>query len=119
MKKFGLIGYPLTHSFSEKYFTEKFESENLKDHEYKVFPLPNLSDFPELLKANPDLCGLNVTVPHKIGVMFYLDKLSKAAREIDAVNCIKVVKHHPVESLFTGEIPSMRLRLWGIIISAR
>lgn len=113
MKKFGLIGYPLTHSFSEKYFTEKFKRENLTDHVYKVFPLPNLSDFPELLKANPDLCGLNVTVPHKIGIMFYLDKLSDAAREIDAVNCIKVIKHHPVESLFSGEITSMRIRLEG------
>jgi shikimate dehydrogenase len=113
MKKFGLIGYPLTHSFSEKYFTEKFEKEKLEDHVYKVFPLPNLSDFPELLRANPDLCGLNVTVPHKIGVMFYLDKLSDAAREIDAVNCIKVLNHHPVESFFTGEFTSTRLRLEG------
>lgn len=113
MKKFGLIGYPLTHSFSERYFSEKFEKENLKDHVYNLFPLPNLSDFPELLKANPDLCGLNVTVPHKIGIMFYLDKLSDDAREIDAVNCIKVIKHDPVEFLFSGEIPSMRLRLEG------
>ena len=81
MEKFGLIGYPLTHSFSKKYFTEKFEREGLSDHSYELFPLPNLSDFGELLRANPDLCGLNVTIPHKIGIMFYLDEVDKAARK--------------------------------------
>lgn len=113
MKKFGLIGYPLGHSFSKKYFTEKFEREGLTDHVYELFPLQNISDIEDLLKANPDLCGLNVTIPHKIGVMFYLDKVSPDAKAIDAVNCIKVIKHKPVESFFTGELTSMKVRLEG------
>lgn len=113
MKKYGLIGYPLTHSFSKKFFTEKFEKEGLEDREYELYPLQNLSDLPELINDTPDLCGLNVTVPHKIGVMFYLDKIDPAAKEIDAVNCIKIVNHQPVEAFFSGELSSMKVRLEG------
>ncbi|MBC7745189.1 MAG: shikimate dehydrogenase [Flavobacterium sp.] len=113
MKKFGLIGYPITHSFSKKYFTEKFEKQGFEDCEYEAFPLQNLSDLPELIKANPDLVGLNVTVPHKIGVIYFLDKLDPAAKEIDAVNCIKIVNQHPVEAFFSGELSSLQVRLEG------
>lgn len=113
MKKYGLIGYPLTHSFSKKYFTEKFEKEELDNYQYDLYPLPNLSDLPDLIKGIPELCGLNVTVPHKIGVMFYLDKIDPAAKEIDAVNCIKIVNHQPVEAFFSGELSSMKVRLEG------
>lgn len=113
MRKFGLIGYPLKHSFSEKYFKEKFEKEGYEDCVYEAFPLPNLSDLPELIKANPDLCGLNVTVPHKIGVIYYLDKLDPAAKAIDAVNCIKIVNQHPVEAFFSGELSTLQVRLEG------
>ncbi len=107
MKKFGLIGYPLGHSFSEKYFSEKFEKLGLSDHEYKLYPLQNLSDFPALLKDDKDICGLNVTIPHKIGVMYYLDEIDPVAKEVDAVNCIKVTHHHAVRSLFSGELCTM------------
>ena len=113
MKKYGLIGYPLSHSFSKKYFTEKFEKEGFENCEYEAFPLPNLSDLPELIKANPDLCGLNVTVPHKIGVLYYLDKIDPAAKAIDAVNCIKIVNQHPVEAFFSGELSTLKVRLEG------
>lgn len=113
MKKYGLIGYPLSHSFSKKYFTEKFLKEGLENHEYELYPLPNLSDLPELINGIPDLCGLNVTVPHKIGVMFYLDKVDPAAKEIDAVNCIKIVNRQPVEAFFSGELSSMQMSLEG------
>lgn len=113
MKKYGLIGYPLTHSFSKKYFLEKFSKEGFEEREYELYPLQNLSDLPELINDTPDLCGLNVTVPHKIGVMFYLDKIDPAAREIDAVNCIKIVNHQPVEAFFSGELSSMKVRLEG------
>ncbi len=113
MKKYGLIGYPLTHSFSKKYFTEKFEKEELDNYQYDLYPLPNLSDLPDLIKGIPELCGLNVTVPHKIGVIFYLDKIDPAAKEIDAVNCIKIVNHQPVEAFFSGELSSMKVRLEG------
>lgn len=113
MTKFGLIGYPLTHSFSKEYFTKKFEKEGLTDHVYELYPLPNLSDLPELIAAEPDLCGLNVTIPHKIGVMYYMDKVDAAAKEIDAVNCIRIVNHKPVESFFSGDISPMKVRLEG------
>jgi shikimate dehydrogenase len=113
MKKYGLIGFPLTHSFSKKYFTEKFEKENLDNCAYELYPMPNLSDLPELINSIPDLCGLNVTVPHKIGVMFYLDKVDAAAKEIDAVNCIKIFNRLPVEAFFSGELSSMQMRLEG------
>lgn len=113
MKQYGLIGFPLTHSFSKKYFTEKFQKEERVDCSYELFPLPHLSDLPEFIKANPALCGLNVTVPHKIGVMYYLDKIDAAAKEIDAVNCIKVVNHQPVEDFFSGELSFMKVRLEG------
>lgn len=113
MKKYGLIGYPLTHSFSKKYFTDKFSKEGFEDREYELYPLQNLSDLPALINDTHDLCGLNVTVPHKIGVMFYLDKIDPAAREIDAVNCIKIVNHQPVEAFFSGELSSMKVRLEG------
>jgi shikimate dehydrogenase len=113
MRKFGLIGYPIKHSFSKGYFTKKFKEEGLEDHVYELFPLPNLSDLPELIMSEPDLCGLNVTIPHKIGVMYYMDKVDAAAKEIDAVNCIKIVNHKPVESFFSGDISSMKVRLEG------
>lgn len=113
MKKYGLIGYPLTHSFSKKYFTDKFAKEGYEDREYELYPLQNLSDLPELINDTHDLCGLNVTIPHKIGVMFYLDKIDPPARAIDAVNCIKIVNHQPVEAFFSGELSSMKVRLEG------
>ena len=116
MKKYGLIGYPLGHSFSEKYFTEKFKTENLEDCEYSLFPIQHLSDLPELLANEKDLVGLNVTIPHKIGIMFYLDEVDKDAQVIDAVNCIKVTHHHSVKSIFSGELCTLnahKLKLIG------
>jgi len=104
MKKFGLIGYPLGHSFSQKYFTDKFEKEEIKDCEYKAFPLININELPELVNNNPNLCGLNVTIPYKIGVQYYLDKISESAKEIDAVNCIKITYPNSLSGLFDGEL---------------
>jgi len=104
MKYYGLIGYPLTHSFSKKYFTEKFEKEKIPEHVYDLYELSNLSDFPELLRANPKLCGLNVTVPHKIGVVRYMDWVSPEAKEVGAVNCIRISAESPVAAAFSGEV---------------
>ncbi|MCD4772297.1 MAG: shikimate dehydrogenase [Bacteroidales bacterium] len=92
MKKYGLIGYPLSHSFSEKYFSEKFKNENIKDSVYKLFPLEDIGSFPELIKKNPDIEGLNVTIPYKERIIKYLDELDMDARMIGAVNTIKIVK---------------------------
>ncbi len=104
MKQYGLIGYPLTHSFSKKFFTEKFENLKIEDHAYDLYEIESLSNFPELLREIPKLCGLNVTVPHKIGVMFYLDWVHPDAREVDAVNCIRITAESPVAAAFSGEV---------------
>ncbi len=94
MRIFGLIGYPLTHSFSEKYFSEKFERENITDAVYKPFPIASIEDFPGLIKNTPGLRGLNVTIPYKLGVMQYLDALDDTAKAIQAVNTIKFIEHN-------------------------
>jgi shikimate dehydrogenase len=89
MPRFGLIGYPLSHSFSGRYFTEKFARLGLSDsHRYDLFPLPELAALPALLAEIPDLRGLNVTIPYKQDVLAYLDELSPAAGQIGAVNTI-------------------------------
>lgn len=90
MRTFGLIGYPLTHSFSRKYFTEKFERESIVDHVYELYPIENISLFPAVLKSVPTLAGLNVTIPYKEQVIPYLDACSEAVQEIGACNCIKI-----------------------------
>lgn len=86
--EFGLIGKVLGHSFSAKYFNEKFEREGIDAH-YSLFPLEDISLFPDLIASHPLLKGLNVTIPYKVEVMRYLDDLSEEAREIGAVNVIK------------------------------
>jgi len=85
---FGLIGQTLTHSFSKKYVSEKFEKEGLKDCRYELFPLEAIAHFPALLQAESKLVGLNVTIPYKTDVIPYLTRLSPAAAEIGAVNTI-------------------------------
>ncbi|HVW96493.1 MAG TPA: shikimate dehydrogenase [Mucilaginibacter sp.] len=104
MKHYGLIGFPLTHSFSKKYFTEKFEKENIPDSVYHLFPLEHIRDLPALLTAHPHLCGLNVTVPHKINVLKYLDWIDPDAKDAGAVNCIRISAESPVEAAFSGEL---------------
>ena len=90
MHQYGLIGYPLTHSFSKKFFTEKFEREALADVSFHLFPLESIHDFPELISLHPNLSGLAVTIPYKQSVMEYLHELSPEAAEMGAVNCIKI-----------------------------
>lgn len=89
-KLFGLIGYPLGHSFSLQYFTEKFQREGLADCRFELFPLQSIEAFPSLLQSNPDLRGLAVTIPYKEQVMSYLSRIDEEAAAVGAVNCIKV-----------------------------
>lgn len=89
MDKYGLIGYPLGHSFSKSYFNEKFENEGI-NAEYINFEIPTLDSLPEILASNPELKGLNVTIPYKEKVISYLDYISPEARAIGAVNVIRV-----------------------------
>lgn len=90
MRKFGLIGKKLGHSFSKKYFTAKFEHEGIQDASYELYELASIDQFPELLRSNPELIGVNVTVPYKEAVIPYLDALDSAAARIGAVNTIRV-----------------------------
>jgi|SRR5690606_20646715 len=113
MKKFGLIGFPLGHSFSKQYYTDKFKSLGLSDYCYELYPIQTLSEFPNLLKEEPELCGLNVTIPHKIGIIYYLDWISPEAKMVNAVNCIKIIKKSPLEDFFSGECSLEPIRLQG------
>ena len=90
MRKYGLIGYPLGHSFSKKYFTEKFIKEGIKDSVYDNYPLTDINQIPALISDVPELCGLNVTIPYKSEVLRFLDFIDKEASEIGAVNVIKI-----------------------------
>lgn len=89
VRRFGLIGYPLSHSFSKKYFTEKFEKEGLKDHVYDLFPIASIDELPRVLAKHHDLVGLNVTIPYKQQVIKYLDA-SNFPKGVKACNCIKI-----------------------------
>ncbi len=92
MKQFGLIGLPLTHSFSKKFFTEKFEREQI-DARYDLFELKHIADFSLLIEEH-ELSGLNVTIPYKEKVMEFMDKLDETASEIGAVNVIKFIRNN-------------------------
>ena len=91
MKQFGLIGFPLTHSFSQKFFTKKFEKENLSDCRYDAFSIPSIDELPNILAANPELCGLNITIPYKEQVLSFLDEKSTLVKKVKACNCIKII----------------------------
>lgn len=90
MRQFGLIGYPLSHSFSKKYFTEKFEKEGWPGCSYENFPLPYIDALPAMLKSNPLLEGFNVTIPYKEQVIPFLSGATAVVTEIKACNCIQV-----------------------------
>lgn len=89
MRQFGLIGYPLSHSFSQKFFTEKFLQENIANASYHNFPIPSMESFTALWKENPNLEGLNVTIPYKKEVIPFLQHSSAVVKEINACNCIR------------------------------
>jgi shikimate dehydrogenase len=92
MRTFGLIGYPLSHSFSKLFFSEKFEREAIQGCTYELFPLPEIEQLGELLQ-DEQLCGLNVTIPYKVAVLPFVQELDAAAAAIGAVNCLKVEDH--------------------------
>ena len=100
MDKYGLIGYPLGHSFSVNYFNQKFADEGI-NAKYINFEIPSIENLIEVLSANPELKGLNVTIPYKEKVIEYLDQLSPEARAIGAVNVIRV-EHEGSKTKLTG-----------------
>lgn len=102
MNVYGLIGLPLTHSFSKKFFSDKFERENLQDCIFNLFPLSTINDLPELLQTHKNLKGLAVTIPYKEEVLPYLSSLEPVIQQIGAVNCIKI--HNGVLTGFNTDV---------------
>jgi shikimate dehydrogenase len=92
MKVFGLIGKGIDYSFSKKYFSERFTNTNATDCSYQNFDIDSIADFPNVIAQNPDLMGLNVTIPYKETIIPFLDYLSKKAEQIGAVNVIRLTK---------------------------
>lgn len=90
MKLYGLIGYPLGHSFSKQYFAEKFAREGISDCFYDAFPISAIDQFPSLIKDHPNLKGLNVTIPYKEQVLQFVTHLTPEVKAIGAANCIKI-----------------------------
>ena len=89
MRQFGLIGYPLSHSFSQKFFTEKFLQENIVNAQYTNFPIPSIESFAALWTEHPNVEGLNVTIPYKKEVIPFLQHSSPVVKAIKACNCIR------------------------------
>jgi shikimate dehydrogenase len=110
MNLYGLIGFPLTHSFSKKYFTEKFVKENIKDSKYELFEIEEAKEVVGIIKNNPDLKGLNVTIPHKEAAIPYLQGMDKSAQAIGAVNVIKIENGNAIgyNSDYYGFLQSLR-----------
>jgi shikimate dehydrogenase len=90
VRNFGLIGYPLGHSFSKKYFTEKFVREGIQGCQFELYPIARIQEFPQLFVRESSLEGLAVTIPYKEQVIPYLDGLDPACAQIGAVNCIRI-----------------------------
>lgn len=105
MEKYGLIGYPLGHSFSKNYFNEKFQNEGI-DAEYVNFDIPAIDDLIEIVATNQDLKGLNVTIPYKEQILSKLNSLSDEAKEIGAVNVVKIdyKGHTPVLRGYNSDV---------------
>jgi shikimate dehydrogenase len=91
MRLFGLIGYPLTHSFSKTYFAEKFKKEQIRNCRYENFELKTIDELPKMITQNPGLQGFNITIPYKESVLQFLDKNSELVLQTGACNCIKII----------------------------
>jgi len=117
MRKFGLIGYPLGHSFSKKYFTDKFLAEHLYDCSYENYPLKNLNGFREWVSEEKELCGLNVTIPYKSEIIRLLDITEFEAEAIGAVNVIKINRKGSLVKLigFNSDVIGIRDSLMPVL----
>jgi shikimate dehydrogenase len=90
MRTYGLIGYPLSHSFSQQYFTKKFIDLGILDAEYFTFSIPAINDFKEIIASHPNLCGFNITIPYKKKVLAFLTQADKTVEALGACNCVKI-----------------------------
>lgn len=91
MKLFGLIGYPLSHSFSREYFLDKFRNEGITDCDYQLFELEDISYIHKLVRDNENLVGFNITIPYKQSIIQFLDEVDETCKQLEAINCIKIV----------------------------
>lgn len=107
---YGLIGYPLSHSFSKKYFKEKFEKESIPDSFYELFPLESINELPELIAGLPNLRGLNVTIPYKQAVIPFLNEIDEEAAAVGAVNTIQIRD---------GQLKGFNTDVYGFEVSLR
>jgi shikimate dehydrogenase len=116
MRKFGLIGYPLGHSFSKKYFTEKFSVEKIEDCSYNNYPLETIDQLPGLI-LDREIEGLNVTIPYKSAVIKYLDRIDPEAFAIGAVNVIRITRSGDRTKLagFNSDTAGIRDTLYPVI----
>jgi shikimate dehydrogenase len=119
MRLFGIIGYPLGHSYSEKHFTEKFGREKLADHSYRKFELPEIGMLRNVIDSEKDLCGFNVTIPWKVKVIEYLDDIDPVAAEIGAVNTVRVERRNgrPWLKGYNTDAPAFRESLLRNLVS--
>ena len=115
MRIFGLIGYPLEHSFSASYFAGKFKNEGIGDAEYRNFPLENISILPDLVNREKELLGLNITIPYKEKVLDFIHEVDKTAMEIGAANTLKINRSP------SGEVnlKAFNTDAWGFLSSLR
>ena len=88
-RRFGLIGFPLSHSFSKGFFAEKFAKENIANTQYENYPIESIDQFKQLWEADPLLEGINITIPHKKAVIPFLDHPSSVVKAMNACNCIR------------------------------
>ncbi len=91
MKLYGLIGYPLTHSFSKKYFDNKFVQEDISNYQFQNFEIPNINEILSLIQQNPALQGFAITIPYKQQILPYLDWMSDDVKQMSACNCVKII----------------------------
>jgi shikimate dehydrogenase len=117
MRLFGLVGRSLDHSWSEEYFRQKFQNENITDSAYKNFPITDIHNSLFLVRNTPELEGLNITNPYKVEVMSYLDEISPDAASIGAVNCIKITRKEDKVLLYgyNTDAPAFRESLKPIL----
>jgi shikimate dehydrogenase len=117
MHLLGLIGFPLQHSFSQKYFTEKFLKEGITDFEYKNFELPSIELLQEIINQNKNMIGLNVTIPYKETIIKYIDHLDGTATEINAVNTVVIKRNAKSYETFgfNTDVAGIAQTLGGIV----
>jgi shikimate dehydrogenase len=125
MRRFGLVGNPLTHSWSETYFTALFLKHGLTGYSYELFQRTSLTDFRQWIHGQDDLDGLNVTIPYKVAIMQELDEVDEIARKTGAVNTIRIIRKQGVPWLkgfntdvdgFRGALPDPFLHHQGLIL---